>query len=259
MATNSARLFTSLLGLADALAAGFDVVDLADRLVTSCLELVAVQSAGILLADQQGGLRVLASSSEEAHALELLEVQSREGPCLRAFATGRPVVIDHIGTVAQEWPRFFAEARAQGIVAAYAMPMRLRDRTVGALNLFCEEPAGLDAADLRVAQTLSSMATIGLLTHRTLHEQEVTLREQEELTEQLQTALNSRVVIEQAKGVIAERAGVGMSEAFTLLRRAARGGRRPLTELAGQVAGGDLSGVNLPLPDAEHPGVSGQS
>lgn len=241
---NDPQLFASLLNLADALTTGFDVVDLADRLVISCLQLLPVQSASILLDDRRGSLRVLASSSEEAHVLELLEVQSREGPCLQAIATGEAVGIDHISSILRTWPKFFAEARAQGVVAAYALPMRLRDRTVGALNLFCEEPAGLGPADLRVAQTLTTMATIGLLSHRALQEQEV-------LTRQLQTALDSRVVIEQAKGVIAERAGISMSEAFAVLRRAARSHRRPLSDLAAEITRGDLPGM-VPAVNGSH-------
>ena len=232
------ELLSSLVYLADTLVSGFDVVDLADRLVQTCLQLPDVSAAGIMLDDQRGSLRVLASSSERTRLLELLELQNEQGPCLDAFTQRKTVMATELQTNTN-WPMFTAAATAQGINATVALPMRLRERVVGVANLFSKTPTGMSAADLRIAQALTSMATIGILTHRTLRRQEV-------LAQQLQTALNSRIVIEQAKGVIAERAGVNMGVAFDLLRSAARASRRPLSEVAADVAQGNLNILGLP-------------
>lgn len=225
------QLYESLVYFADIMIAGFDVIDLADRLVNTCVDLLGADAAGIMLDDQNGHLRVLAASNEETRLLELLELQTDEGPCLQAFATQSTVVVGDIETVREQWPRFVAAATDLGIRSTYALPMRLRDRTIGALNLFTRVPAGLDDADQKLAHVLAGMATIGIINHRTIRQQEV-------LAEQLQTALNSRVIIEQAKGVIAERFKMSMGSAFELLRAAARASRRPLSEVAADVAEG---------------------
>lgn len=220
-----------LVTLADTLVTGFDVVDLADQLVRSCQEFLPVRSVGIMLDDQRGGLRVLASSSEEMRVLELFELQSNEGPCLEAFYAGELVESLTAQETSARWPRFAEAARPEGIVSTYAFPMRLRDRTIGALNLFCDREGGLSPEELRIAHAMTTMATLGILNHWSVRRQEL-------LAEQLQTALTSRIVIEQAKGVVAERSGVDMAEAFDLLRAEARRSRRPLSELADDVANG---------------------
>lgn len=234
----SKEVFARLVTLADTLVSGFDVVDLADDLVHSCLEFLPISAAGILLDDQQGHLRVLASSTEEMRLLELLELQHSEGPCYEAFVTGEPVEVTHLPDRAVSWPTFAPAATERGVVAVYALPLRLRDRTIGALNLFCGATTEMTPMQLQVAHAMASMATLGILNHWSV-------RRQEQLAEQLQTALNSRVVIEQAKGVIAERSSVDMGTAFELLRTAARGERRPLSELATEVAQGRLSPSSL--------------
>lgn len=241
-----AALFRSLIYLADTIVTGFDVIDLADRLVSTCDELLGAAAAGILLDDQRGGLRVLASSSEELRILELLELQANEGPCLEAFETGELVAAVDLSAHKRRWPGYVRHALRLGFVSAYAIPMRLRERTIGALNIFQASPEPMSTTDLQVAQVLTSMATIGLINHQALRRQEL-------LAEQLQTALNSRIAIEQAKGVIAERAGVDMNAAFDLLRSAARSSRRPLSELAADVAAGRMPdghfGIASPGPD----------
>jgi hypothetical protein len=230
--------YARLVTLADTLVTGFDVVDLADELVSGCLEFLPVTSAGIMLDDQRGNLRVLASSSEETRLLELFELQNNEGPCLEAFSTGTMIGEVDLETAALRWPSFTNEAMFQGIRGAYAFPMQLRGRTIGVLNLFCGSREGLDAEQLRIAQVMSTMATLGILNHWTVRRQEL-------LAEQLQTALNSRIVIEQAKGVIAERASVDMSTAFRLLRSSARESRRALSDVAADVAHGQLAPTML--------------
>ena len=245
MAKDEGALFSRLVTLADTLVAGFDVVDLADQLVHSCLEFLPVRSAGIMIDDQRGNLKVLASSSEETHLLELLELQSNEGPCLEAFVSGR-MVHAQLDDSHERWPSFASEALAQGVLIAYALPMQLRGRTIGALNLFCDDRAGMAASDVQVAHVLSAMTTLGIVNHRTLQQHEV-------LSEQLQTALTSRIVIEQAKGVVAERTGADMAEAFEILRRMARSSRRSLSDVAEDVAAGQM----LPDPGPRSTGETG--
>ncbi len=227
--TPEEELFASLIYLADSLVNDFDVVDLLDRLVQTCLSQLEVTAAGILLADQRGSLRVVASSSEATRLLEVLEVQSNDGPCLQALTSGREVSVDDLEQAHDRWPRFTPAARKLGITASYAIPMRLRDQVIGALNLFCSGGAVLTERNRRMAGTLANMAAIGIITHR--HSREVEL-----LAEQLQGALNSRITIEQAKGVIAEQASIDMEAAFAILRDAARSLRRPLTEVATEIA-----------------------
>ena len=227
--TPEAKLFASLIYLADSLVSDFDVVDLADRLVQTCLSQLEVSAAGILLADQRGSLRVLAASSEETRLLEVLEIQGNGGPCLEAFTSGRVVSVDDLQQARGHWPKFTPAAQKLGITGTYAIPMRLRDQVIGALNLFCKDGAVLTERNLRMAGTLANMAAIGIITHR--HSREVEL-----LAEQLQGALNSRITIEQAKGVIAEQESVDMNAAFAILRDASRASRRPLTEVAAGVA-----------------------
>lgn len=230
-APNQAELFTRLVSLADTFVTGYDVVDMAHHLVESCLQFLPVCSAGIMLDDQRGNLRVLASSSEETRLLELFELQNNEGPCLEAFATGVSVTAPDLREARTRWPSFTAEAGAQGILGAFALPMRLRERTIGALNLFCDTEQGMGAEQLEVARAMSTMATLGILNHWTVRRQEV-------LAEQLQGALHSRIVIEQAKGVIAERTGVTMDVAFESLRSAARASQRPMSDVAADVVRG---------------------
>lgn len=234
--TLASEIYASLVDLADTLTEDFDVVDLSDRLVRSCLDLLHVSAAGILLDGQQGALQVLASSSDEMRVLELLQLQSNEGPCYEAFRTGEPVTGIDLMRAEARWPRFAPAARAQGMRIVYALPMRLRERTIGALNLFCIDPAGLTAEELSAARTMATMATIGILTHRQARQQEL-------LAEQLQRALDSRIVIEQAKGVVAERTGVQMTEAFDMLRATARGSRRRLVDVATEAARGEVAAV----------------
>ncbi len=224
------RLFESLVFLTDTLVSGFDVIDLADRLVHASVDLLDMKSAGILLGNQQNALRVIAASSEETRTLELLELLTKQGPCLEAFATGREVSVPDLANERPEWKEFVELATSQGIVAAHSFPMRLRDHVIGALNLFSAASEPLTVNELQLGRVLTDMATIGILSHRAMREQEI-------LAEQLQHALSSRVIIEQAKGMIAERGNVDMRAAFSILRESARTSRRSLTDVASDIAG----------------------
>jgi len=173
--------------------------------------------------------------------LELFELQSQEGPCLDCYRTGQPVVNQDLATVNGRWPRFAAEALAAGFHSVHALPMRLRGAVIGALNLFHIEPGEMRQADVAAAQAMADVATIGVLQHRAALEAQV-------LNEQLNHALNSRIVIEQAKGIIAERESLNMEQAFSTLRNHARYHNRRLVDVAGDVIGGTLAASALDRP-----------
>jgi hypothetical protein len=231
---DSERLSQTFVELADSLVADFDVIDFLHLLATRCTELLNVSAAGVLLADPSGQLRVMAASSEQVRLLELFQLQNDQGPCLECFRSGRPVRVVGLSAVEARWPLFADQVRERGFGAVQALPMRLRREVIGALNLFGASP-GLDTVDTQVAQALADVATIGLLQHRAQ-------RQSDTVVTQLQTALNSRVLIEQARGVVAERLGVDMDRAFGLLRENARANHRHLTDLAAAVVGGESLG-----------------
>jgi transcriptional regulator with GAF, ATPase, and Fis domain len=218
-------LSATFVELTDTLVAGFDVIDFLHVLTDRSVQLLDVSAAGLLLADPRGELRVVAASSEAARLLELFQLQSDQGPCLDCFRSGRPVAAVDLAAEAARWPRFVPAARQAGFAAVQALPMRLREQVIGALNLFRVVPGALAPADVRVGQGLADVATISLLHERSM-------RHGDTLNEQLQTALNSRVIIEQAKGKLAERLGLDMDQAFGLLRDQARTSNRRLSDLA---------------------------
>lgn len=218
-------LSDTFVELTDTLVAGFDVIDFLHMLTDRSVQLLDVDAAGLLLADPRGELRVVAASSEAARLIELFQTQHDQGPCLDCFRTGQPVHAPDLAVAAGRWPRFAPAAQHAGFTAVQALPMRLREQVIGALNLFRAGPGAFAPADVRVGQALADVATISLL-------QERSMRRSDTLNEQLQTALNSRVIIEQAKGKLAERLGVDMDQAFSLLRDFARDRNRRLSDLA---------------------------
>jgi transcriptional regulator with GAF, ATPase, and Fis domain len=205
--------------------AGFDVIDFLHVLTDRSVQLLDVSAAGLLLADPRGELRVVAASSEAVRLLELFQLQNDQGPCLDCFRGGQPVTVADLNAKAQRWPRFTAAAQQAGFAAVQALPMRLRKQVIGALNLFRATPGAFDPANVRVGQALADVATISLLHERSM-------RHRDTLNEQLQTALNSRVIIEQAKGKLAERLGIDTTEAFSILRSYARNRNLRLAALA---------------------------
>jgi len=226
-----AEMFVSL---ADTLVDDYDVVEVLDHLVRSCVSLLDVSEAGLLLDDQRGKLALVASSSEETRLLEMFVLQNNQGPCLdcvrgRGIVTSADLEADH-----DRWPSFVPQALAAGFRSVTAVPLRLRDDVIGGLNMFSDRPMLLTDADLRLAQALADAATIGILQQRAVHRTSV-------LAEQLQMALNSRVSIEQAKGVIAERHNVPMDVAFEALRRHARDNNLKLHDVASGVVSGDIT------------------
>ncbi|MEA9998731.1 GAF and ANTAR domain-containing protein [Cryobacterium sp. 5B3] len=223
--TREDRLIDTFATLADTLVADYDVVDLLQTLVERCADLFDIAAAGILLADADGELEVIASTSEASRLVEVMQLSARAGPCVESFTTGSVVSLPNVEDSPPEWQRFRDSAREQGFAAVFAIPLRLRETTIGALNLLSSVPGALPPGDVRAAQALADVATIGIL-------QERTLRESMSVREQLTNALTSRVVIEQAKGVLAHSRGISMEEAFTLLRTYARTNRLLLSRVA---------------------------
>lgn len=223
--TREDLLIDTFATLADTLVASYDVVDLLQTLVENCASLFDIAAAGILLANADGELEVVASTSEASRLVEVMQLSARAGPCVECFSTGAVVSLPDVEDSPLAWQRFRDSAREQGFAAVHAIPLRLRDTTIGALNLLSAVPGALRQQDMRAAQALADVATIGIL-------QERTLRESNSVRDQLTNALNSRIVIEQAKGVIAHSRGVSMEEAFTLLRNYARNNRVMLSQVA---------------------------
>ncbi len=210
--------------LADTLVDDFDVIELLIMLSERCVELLGAAGTGILLGDQHDSLQVIAASSDQAQLLELFQLQNDEGPCLDCYRSGLPVVHPDLAT-ANPWPRFGIAALEAGLPSVHAFPMRLRDRIVGTLNLFMADARPMSAADIAVAQALAHAASIAVL-------QDHASRDARSTVGQFQHALNSRVAIEQAKGVLSERAGITMDEAFSRLRAYARTHNLKLSSLA---------------------------
>ncbi len=232
------KLLTAFVELADVLVDQFDVVDLLTHLTHRCVDVLDVDAAGILLADPSGGLRVVASSSEAMHTLELLEIQSAEGPCFECFGTGEALANVQLTGSDQPWPTFGPSALSAGFLSVTALPMRLRGRVIGALNLFRSDLGALGERDLVAAQALADVATISILQHRAVEEANT-------VNEQLTAALDSRVVIEQAKGMVAERTGQDMTASFGTLRSHARNHNLRLSDLAAQVVAGAINPGSL--------------
>ena len=229
-ATVDERMAQVFVELADTLVAGFDLMDFLHTLTERCVELLEVDAAGLLLADSGGALRLVAASTEQAKVVELFQIQNDQGPCVDCYRTGHVVAIGDLRSdpATARWPQFATAATEVGFIGVHAIPMRLRDQVIGTLNLFRSIPDGLNPAAAVAGRALVDVATIGILQERAIHQQEV-------VAGQLQVALNSRVIIEQAKGILAERLQTTTDEAFLILRRYARDHNRPLTELAGDV------------------------
>jgi GAF domain-containing protein len=226
--TREQALADAFVRLADTMVDDYDVADLLDQLVNACVDVLGVTAAALLLDDQRGQLALVASSSEATHLLEVFVLQNNEGPCLDCVRTGVPVISEDLEEDRDRWPLFVPAALRAGFRSVCAVPLRLRSQTIGGLNLFMAVPHAVPLADRQLAQALADVATIGILQQRSLHRSHV-------LSEQLQHALTSRVMIEQAKGVLAERNHLSMEAAFDALRRHARDHNLKLTDVAQSV------------------------
>jgi len=247
MTSREPQLVDAFVDLADTLVNDFDAVDFLHTLVAHLVDLLDVTAAGIMMSDQRGGLEVLASSSEEARLLELFETQNDEGPCLDCFRSGEPVGHEDIAAMRKAWPVFTPRMVEAGFQAAQAIPLRLRKQTIGAVNVFRTGGGLMGAADLKVGRALADVATIGLIQSRSITARDI-------VAEQLQSALNSRILIEQAKGALAERSGLGVDEAFRVMRSYARSSGRRLSDVALQVLDGSLDPATLSRTRSNQPG-----
>ncbi len=231
--TREADVVRSLVEMADTLVDDYDVVELLTGLTDRCVSLLDVSAAGVMLASPSGGLNLVASSSEAMRLLELFELQAQEGPCLDAYRSGEPVEQENLEAGCGSWPRFAAAAVEAGFQSAVALPLRLREVTLGALNLLSVTRAPITESDLIVARAFADLAALSILQHRAS-------AEAQRLNEQLSAALTSRIAIEQAKGVLSERAGIDLAEAFTRLRAYARSTNQRLTDVAQAAVNGTL-------------------
>jgi GAF domain-containing protein len=216
--------------IVDTLVDDFDVIDVLTQLTSRSVDLLQVAAAGILLADAHGQLRVIGASTEQVGLLELFQIQNDEGPCLDSYRTGT-VVADASLNADSAWPRFAKESVRSGYPSVCAVPLRLKNLTLGCLNIFLSEPVALSDAEISLAQALADVASIAIVQDQATRE--AAIREGH-----LQHALNSRISIEQAKGMISERGGLDMDEAFNRLRTYARSNNRLLTEVAESIIAG---------------------
>lgn len=250
----------SFVHLATSLAAGGDVVDLLSTLTADCAALLDVASAGLLLADGRRVLHVLAASSERARDLEVFQAQREQGPCLDCYRSGEPVSVPDLSGERTRWPAFTAAAAAGGFTSVHALPLRLREQTLGALGLFGTSPGELNGQDLVLGQALADVASAALVQGRAASDAtrdptaDATADVPAVTGQRLQAALSARVAVEQAKGVLAHSGGLDMQEAFARLRRYAADHGQRLSDVArrvvhGQLPAGDLL-ATVPTPPA---------
>lgn len=222
------RIVQAFVELSDTLVAGFDTIDFLHILTERTVELLAVDVAGVLLADQRGALSLMATSTQQAAMVELFRMQERQGPCVQCYRTGRPVNCDDLTSSGQQWPEVAEAARDRGFAASLTVPMRLHEQIIGTMSLFRATVGAFPEDTVVLARSFADMATIGILQARAIRRQEV-------VAEQLHTALNTRILIEQAKGMLAERHQIGTTEAFVRLRGYARSHNEPLSKVARMV------------------------
>jgi GAF domain-containing protein len=240
-----ARLAEVFVEVADTLVDEFDLVEFLQTLTTRTAELTAATATGLLFADHEGRLQFVAASDERAKVLDLFQVQADEGPCRDCFQNGTPVISTDLQSAHDRWPRFTPRALHAGVRSVHAFPMRLRREVIGSLGMFGAEPGTMEPADVHLVQALADIATIGLLQERAIHRGEV-------LTEQLQSALNSRIVIEQAKGVIAQTYGTTIDTAFEMIRTYCRRNHLRLSQVTHDIVTNPATAPALP-PPPEHP------
>ena len=238
-------LVEAFVAMTRELALGRDADEFVLHLVERTAELLGASDAGVLLEDEPSRLRVAASSSSDMHVVEALEVHIDEGPCYESFTRGEIVFEHELRQATRRWPRFAQAALDLGFESVYALPLQAQDRSIGSMNLFCEGPFAMSDADLEIGRGLADFASLGvrLVSFN---------RARDELTEQLQHALKSRVAIEQAKGMVAAQLGVDVDRAFALIRGKARREGRPLREVVDAVVDGTVTGTALagaPTPE----------
>ncbi|MEZ0067143.1 GAF domain-containing protein [Streptacidiphilus sp. MAP12-20] len=246
--TREQQLTKVFVEVADSLIDDFDLIDFLQQLSVRCMELLDVAAVGVLLADQHDILQVLAASDEHTRLLELFALQHDQGPCVECYRSGLPhtnIDLDD-PQAATRWPQFTPAARTSGFVSANAIPLRLRGRVIGVLGLFRAAPTPLGAEDVALAQALADLATIAILQQRTLAHSELERG-------QLQSALTTRIVLEQVKGILAERWQITTDEAFAAFRVYARANRQKMSQLAREIADGTFDTTLIPHPAKSTP------
>lgn len=223
----------AFVSFAQSMTTDYDIADLYIDLTAQCVRLLDVESVGLLLADARGVLHLMAASSEATRDLELLQLQRDEGPCLDCYHSGLPVLAADLSEEKPRWPHFVAAAAAGGIASVHALPMRLHDSVLGTLGLFGAQTGTLDDDDLDLGQALADVASLALVAQRASSDKTA-------VNEQLQTALNSRVLLEQAKGILAQHGDLGMDESFATLRRYARDHNKKLTDVSRAIVSREL-------------------
>lgn len=241
--SRESRISAAFVKLADTLMADYDVVDLLDTLLLECTQILDTDAGGLMLVDALGNLQVIASTSEQADFVELMQLNAGAGPCIECFTTGEAVSVADIDEFGTQWPQFRAAALQKGFHSVHATPMRLRGEILGTMNLFSTQVGELNPRDVAVAQALTDVATIGILQERSIRETGI-------VAEQLQRALDSRILIEQAKGVLSQTASIGMDDAFAMLRRYARNSNLSLRAVAEGVANRsiDIGAIHAVIP-----------
>ena len=231
-------LTRAFVSVANSMVDGIDVVDLLSGLTNDCVDLLDIASAGLLLADERGVLHVLAASSERTRDLEIFQLQRDQGPCLDCFRTGGPVSVPDLTGAIARWPQFVPAAIDAGFASVHAVPMRLRDTILGALNLFGIQVGPLRPDDLVLGQALADVASIALVADKAASDKET-------INQQLQTALTSRIVIEQAKGILAQLGSLEMDMSFNVLRAYCRDHNLRLSDVARKVVSRELPASDL--------------
>ncbi|MEC3995339.1 GAF and ANTAR domain-containing protein [Actinacidiphila sp. DG2A-62] len=241
--TREQRMTEVFVEVADSLTDDFDLIDFLQQLSARCVELLDVAAVGILLADAHDTLQTMAASDEHTRLLELFALQHEQGPCVDCYRSGQARTDINLTDpeTTSRWPQFAARAADTGFVAANVLPLRLRGRVIGALALFQTDPDPLSNGDITLAQALADVATIAILQQRTLDHSQVERA-------QLQYALTSRIVVEQAKGILAERWHVSPDAAFAAFRAYARAHNLRLAQLARDIAAGTLDTTAIPHP-----------
>lgn len=231
--TQGQTLAEILRDFATLLSDDHDTGDILDALGQYCVQLLPVDSVGVLLRDEAGDLQVATASDETARKVEELEAALREGPCTTSMTSGEQVLEPDLEQAAERYPRFVPAALAIGVRSIHGLPLTVRLEQIGALNLISGAPVALGAAQLADAQLLADVAVSYLANRRVIEAST-------QLTRQLQHALDSRVVIEQAKGKLSERLGIGVTDAFEVMRRHARSRGRKLRDVANDFLAGDV-------------------
>lgn len=224
-AAREAAIVDAFVYLSDTLVADYDVIEFLHFLTERCVEFSAVDEAAVMLAAPSGHLQAIASSSERSRLLELFELQNQDGPCLDAYRTGIVVSSADLSRDRDRWPTFAPHALDVGFKAVHSVPLKLRQDVIGALNLLRVEPGDIIEHDATVLRALSDIATVGILQERLLNQATAH-------ASGLHTVLASRISIEQAKGILAQRKNIQIDEAFDTLRVYARHNGLRLTDVA---------------------------